>query len=930
MNDNYGVTFGPFRLVASQRLLLEGDKAVRLGGRAIDLLIALVDQAGQLVSKDALMSRVWPDTVVEEASLRVHIGALRKALGDGQGGQRFITNVPGRGYCFVGEVERFDLERAEEAAPAIATPHNLPVSLTRMIGQGHAVSSISTALSERRLVTLVGPGGIGKTTTALAVAESCLSSYADGVHFVDLAVIRDGRLLPASVASALTQSLSSDAPIEGLIDKLRDKRMLLVFDNCEQVVDAAAAAAVQLLKGCSGLRILATSREPLRAEGEVVHRLASLGLPPRTNRLATAAEAMAWPAIQLFVERSSASYDGFELGDDDAEDAAEICRRLDGMPLAIELAAVRIGFFGLKGLLARLNDSLRILSSGHRTALPRHQTLRALLDWSFDLLPPPEQKVLQRLSVFTGPFTLDAAVDVVTDRDGLQPDVVLEHVVDLALKSLVTTDFNGDSMRYRLLDTTRAYATEKLVASGDLPESMRRYATWLNSRFDKAVTDWDAIQRSQWFTTHAHLLDGVRFVLDWAFGPGNEPLIGAHLLDAALPLAQRQSSVDEYCSRLSKALAQLSKIEARDIRLEMRLNTALGSFLGQAHGPSSELEAVSKAALEAAKALGLQEHGIETVSGLWVGHFGRGDYPTALDCVNRLGELTATASDESGMVSIDRMMAQTRHMLGHHAQARELASRVLSSSAPNKPLGNSPLLPFDRRVSMGIVLARILWLEGNSSAATEEANRALKYAESDIGFAICHVLAFAACPIAIWRGDRQRAQELTRRLREESLRLSLQHWQSWADNLDELLSGGAHFHVAASDHKQWDSLAALGAPSLNPETRRRVDAGVVGWCAPEVLRLQAEHLARSHEANLAAHAEAERLLERSLTLAEQQGALAWSLRAATTLGELCRNDGRKVDAARRLSSICGRFDQEKDNLDVAKARELLRRLEMTS
>jgi len=926
MTPPVAISFGPFRLIASQRLLLDGDTPVRLGGRAIDLLIALVDRAGEVVGKDELLARVWPETVVEEASLRVHIGALRKALGDGQGGQRFITNVPGRGYSFVGRLVVSG--SADGPVPAAqTTPHNLPVSLTRMVGQARAVDALFNVLSERRLVTVVGPGGIGKTTTALAVAERSLGRFEGGVHFVDLAVLRDPALVASSISSAIGAPVDAAAPLDGLVTHLRGKHLLLILDNCEQVVDAVATIAVHLLKGAGALRVLATSREPLRAEGEVVHRLASLSAPPRGTTQETAGQAMAWPAIQLLVERANASQDGFELADADAETAAEICRRLDGMPLAIELAAVRIGFFGLRGLLEHLNDSLRILSSGHRTALPRHQTLRALLDWSFDLLVPEVQTVLRRLSVFAGPFSLEAAATVVAD-EALPGDAVLEHVVDLALKSLVSTDLDGDAMRYRLLDTTRAYAADKLARSGELADVMERYAVWLATRFEQAVADWSRLPRERWLALHGQLLNGVRIVLDWSFGPGADPLSGARLLDAAVAIAQRTSSLDEYRARLRQALTLLGKIEPRQVKLEMRLNTALGSFLGQTKGTASEFQDVSRAALDAARTLGLTEHGVETVSGLWVGYFGRGDYLAALDCVLRLNALAQEAGDVHAALGAERMLAQTRHMLGQHGEARRLAARVLASDVPNRPLGNSPLLPFDRRVSMGIVMARIHWLEGRPAQAGAEAERALSYAESDIGFAICHVLAFAACPIAIWRGRRSEAQAYCERLRAEARRLSLQHWQAWADNMEVLLGGGDEFNVASADHKQWDSLAALGAPKIPPVTLERVEAGTVGWCAPEVLRARAEQLLRGDD-DAAVRSQAEQLLVKALDLADQQGALAWKLRSATSLGRLHRDGPRRCEAAQRLAEVCACFEESGENPDVHEAQALRRELEAT-
>jgi predicted ATPase/DNA-binding winged helix-turn-helix (wHTH) protein len=459
------LSFGPFRLFPAQRLLLEGDKPVRVGSRALDVLIALVERAGQVIGKNELVARVWPNTFVEEGNLRFQVGELRRTLGDGHGGNRYLATIPGRGYCFVAP-----LGRAQESAPpptpksaAAGRPHNLPVLLTRLIGRADTVGKLAAQLPRQRFLTIVGPGGIGKTSVALGVAEQLLGAYENGVWLIDLAPLGDALLVPAALASALGLENRSENPFPGLIAGLRDKKMLLVLDNCEHVIDAAATLAVEILKGTREVHILATSREPLRAEGEWVMRLPALKLPSGSAPLA-AAEALDYSAIQLFNERVEATIDGFVLSDAEVPAVLEICRRLDGTPLALELAAAQVAVFGLKGLAALLEDRLAILSRGWRTALPRHQTLRAAIDWSYYLLPAIEQTVFRRLGVFRGSFTVEAAAGVAADERITAADVI-ESVANLAGKSLVATDVSGDVTHYRLLETTRSYALDKLADS---------------------------------------------------------------------------------------------------------------------------------------------------------------------------------------------------------------------------------------------------------------------------------------------------------------------------------------------------------------------------------------------------------------------------------------------------------------------------------
>lgn len=340
------ISFGPFRLVPSQRLLLEGDKPVRLGSRALDILTVLVEQPGEVVGKDEPIARVWPNTHVEEGNLKFQISALRRTLG---GGNRYLVNVPGRGYSFVSPVERApETKVAEPEAPKTENAHNLPALLTRLIGRDDTISRLADQLRRQRLLTIVGAGGIGKTSVALAVTERLIPDYEHGVWLVDMAPLGDPRLVPTALAGVLGLEVRSEDPLPSLVTSLRDKKMLLVLDNCEHVIEAAAALATAVLTGAPGVQMIATSREPLRIEGERVYRLSPLANPPASPDL-TAAAALGYPAVQLFVERAAAVLGEFELTDADAPIVADICSRLDGIALAIELAAARVDTFGLRG-----------------------------------------------------------------------------------------------------------------------------------------------------------------------------------------------------------------------------------------------------------------------------------------------------------------------------------------------------------------------------------------------------------------------------------------------------------------------------------------------------------------------------------------------------------------------------------------------------
>ena len=494
-------TFGPFRFFPARQLLLEGETPVRLGSRALEILVALVERPGELVSKDELMARVWPNTVVEESNLKVNVAALRRALGEGQSGRRYIATVSGRGYRFVAPVER-----AEPGTPSVLQSsttkrlHDLPASSTRTIGRADTIHTLLRLLQRHRLVTIVGPGGIGKTTVALAAAEALIAAYEQRVRFIDLAPLQDPHFVPSAVASALGLATHSGDALPALIGYLREEQTLVVLDNCEHVIEAVASLAEQITSGAPGVHILATSREPLRVKGEQVHHLLPLEIPPNSCEL-TAAEALVFPAVQLFVERAAESLEGFELNDTDAPVVADICRKLEGIALAIELAATRIDALGARELSALLDDRFRLLKQGRRTAVSRHRTLAATLDWSYELLPEDERVVLRRLAVFAGAFTLESASAVARGTGIAAPEVV-QGVANLVEKSLVSADVSGAVAQYRLLDTTRAYALQKLSASGELEAFVRRHAEHYRHLLDRAEAEWEARPTAEWLADY--------------------------------------------------------------------------------------------------------------------------------------------------------------------------------------------------------------------------------------------------------------------------------------------------------------------------------------------------------------------------------------------------------------------------------------------
>jgi predicted ATPase/DNA-binding winged helix-turn-helix (wHTH) protein len=493
--------FGRCELLPHRRELRVDGKAVQLGGRAYDLLMALVESRGKLVTKDDILSRVWPGVIVEENTLQVQVSALRKAMGTDRD---CLKTICGRGYRFIADVTRTsteveaDLDRAAMSEHVPRTLTNLPAPATEMIGREADLSEVLNLTTAHRLVTLIGAGGIGKTRLAVEAARQLLPKFADGVWLAELAPLSDPDLVPGTVAQALRLDLNAVSPSH-IANALASKHTLIVLDNCEHVIDAVATLAETLLRANSAARVMVTSREPLRLDGEHIFRVPPLDVPAEGTE--NVQDLLQHSAVKLFATRAC-SADQTLSGVRIAAASAAICRSLDGIPLAIELAAARLPALGIEGLASWLDDRLMLLSGGRRTALPRHQTLRASLHWSYERLSESERLVLQRLSIFSGPFTLEAASTVAASSDIDQPAVV-DCVSNLVSKSLITAHIAETATHYSLLHTTRAYAHEKLTESGELDEIARRHAVYGSRRASK-LRLVKSQRRLQLSTEHGH------------------------------------------------------------------------------------------------------------------------------------------------------------------------------------------------------------------------------------------------------------------------------------------------------------------------------------------------------------------------------------------------------------------------------------------
>lgn len=451
--------FGRFELHPQRRLLLDGGRPLTIGARALDILLVLVESAGKIVSKEAIISRVWPKTFVEEINLRVHISALRRVLGVCPQSRDYITNVRQRGYSFVAHVELVRQADEQGTTPSGALP-TLPGRSVRIEGRDRLIEDLTRRLQTRRHITLVGPGGVGKTTVALRVAQQQLGHFADGVRFADLAALSE----PAELATTLASEMGIEVPAgvdaqAHLLEAMANRRMLVLMDNCEHLIDACAALSEALLQAAPGLHILATSREALRTAEEYVQPLAPLESPPLGSHLRLAA-AMRYPAIKLFVRRARARQSDFRLLESDVPRLVELCRRLDGLPLAIELAAAQLDAQSLEGILAQLDNHSYLSLLGRRSTLARHASLLASLQWSYDLLNEQERRCLQGLAHCDAYFTVADVRQALTGLP-ISDSARCGSITRLVSLSLIGLRRDAGVVYYHMLECTRAFAREK-------------------------------------------------------------------------------------------------------------------------------------------------------------------------------------------------------------------------------------------------------------------------------------------------------------------------------------------------------------------------------------------------------------------------------------------------------------------------------------
>jgi predicted ATPase/DNA-binding winged helix-turn-helix (wHTH) protein len=931
-------SFGPFRCNVTERLLKKNGTALKIGSRALDILITLLKRAPEVVSKRDLIRSGWGKLVVNEVSLRVQVTGLRKQLGDGDSSVSYITNIAGRGYCFSGAVT-WSVPESTAGKTHAAAPR-LPREPLRMVGRDPAVRELIAELKKRRFVSIVGPGGIGKTTVALAVAHRMLGEEG-AVHFLDLSALEDPRLLANMLASQLGLVAVSDQPLPGILTFLHGRRMLLVFDSCEHVIEAVAALTENIFRDAPDVHILATSREALRTEGEQVHHLPPLKCPPLYEESLTAARALSFPAVQLFVKQVADGGHPFELTDADAPIVAEICRRLDGIALALELAASRVGAHGVAGVALLLDKHFRLLWRGRRTALPRHQTLSATLDWSYKLLSWTEQLVLRRVAIFVGGFSLVAALQVASE--GLDAAELTETLAMLVDKSLVTSD-GVSAARYRLLETTRAYAWQKLTESGEDQIIARRHCEQLIVALERFGAEIWARPRPDSINFFVSNLSNLRAALEWCFSNHGDNALGARLTGASAPLFFQMGLLPECAAWTERALGVLDT-PGKGTRLELELLACFSHSLMVTRGNSPPAQTAIVRALDIAQSLEAAPMELYLLHGLYKWQIRSGDFRGLEELTGRIATVAKQVADPLADAIANAVFALTCFYTGNHREVQRHGNIAMAAPVhllnPNSFGG--PLL------RVRAVLARNLWALGYPDQAMVTALEAVQEAEElNHPFTLCYVL-MSCVIVPLKTGNWQRAEEMIQRLSYTAATHNLSTYSracvGWEGRLavsrDDLSHGILLLQTAkAAMHQDGYelfrpqlvvSLAEGLAKTGQLESARSAISEEIIWVEArgrlvdhmDLLCVKGEILGSMSQQHAS---EGIACLLRALEVAQQRGLLSLELRSGISLARLWADRGEADRALELLEPIFSRFSEGFQTLDLMAAAKLLAKL----
>ncbi|MBW9114605.1 helix-turn-helix transcriptional regulator [Rhizobium cauense] len=935
-------SFGPFRLHPDRQLLVRDGIAVKLGGRAFELLHLLVRRNGEIVGKEDLTAAAWPGVFVHESNLKVNLHSLRRSLGDTQKQPEYIATIAGRGYRFVARVE---IGFADEDDFAISVEYSVSSTLPpqrEVVGREMEIQHLLDLLfGKDPLVTVAGAGGVGKTTVAVAAAYLFAQERSAGICYVDLSKVDDPSILPSALAAALGLRGELGDPLTAVTDFLRQRQLLLLLDNCEHILSAVSIFVSKLRTKQSRCKLLVTSREPVRVPTEHVYLLNNLAVPD-DDAASTAESILRFPAVELFVHRA-AEWNGYQLSDNDCETVAGICRALEGLPLALELAAANLEQTSATDLLAMLDEFLDFRHRHAGSDLPdRHETLLATIDWSFSLLSNTEATVFCISSVFADSFELEDGVAVAASL-GLTTVDVIAALGALVGKSLITAQVNGAGLRYRVLDSTRRYGARRLKEQQLDKRCRQAHAERMLRIFEQSGSEWGWRERADWTQSYLTRLADLRSAFLWAFGEDGDALLGIQLTAATLPLWFESSLVAEARTRVEAALVVSQTTECAPLlKAKLSLARSWSMMFGRPYTPDMGQAWLS--AFEFARQAGSIDYQLQALVGAAYFSMDTGNIDQAIVLLNEFRTLADSHHYHEFDPEYGSALAWAK---GHAGDILQSISDLESLADAHVRVSHGPRkggLLADRTAGITGHIPFFAWIAGRVDYAAELALGTLGQAEREGYFmSQSNVLAQAVCPVSYFRGDLAALETNVAKLRSilemENIGVWFPVQSFFAAALDDLRgddSAEVRMRIAIDDFV--DSRFVLRLPGLigilaeiyirKGKFDLASDALDLaekyekqqseGWCRAELRRVRAKFMQQTNRV-----AEAEQLYIMALEDARTRGARSHQLRIATDLANQFNQTGRFADASAMLRPVMDQLSEGFTTKDYLAATRVL-------